>query len=111
MKRIEAMIREEYLDAVKNRLNEIGIEEFTVSKVENFGKEKTREVFRGIAYVISSRPRLLVMILAFDHAVNEILEAIVEGARSAGDQDGTILVTTVDEVVQIRNAEVRRAVC
>jgi nitrogen regulatory protein P-II 1 len=111
MKRIEAIIREQYLEAVRNRLNEIGVEEFTVTGVQSFGKEKTREVYRGVAYEISSRPRFLIMILAFDHAVNEILEAIVEGARNAGDRDGTILVTTVDEVVHIRNAEVRRVAC
>ena|ERR1022692_2119342 len=110
MKRIEASVREQYLDAVKNRLSEIGIEEFTVTGVQSFGKEKTREVYRGVAYEISSRPRFLIMILAFDHVVNEILDAIVEGASHDGSGDGTILVTTVDEVVQIGAAAVGRRV-
>ncbi len=108
MKRIEAVIRDEYLEAVRKSLSEIRVEEFLIAEVRSFGKEKLYASFRGADYEVSSS-RLLLTILAYEYQVADILDAIADGARTGGVIEGTIMVTTLDEVVRIRAAEVGRA--
>jgi len=58
---------------------------------------------------VDFHPKLLLTILAREDQVNEILDAIVEGARTGQIGDGKIMVTSVDEVVRIRTGEIGKA--
>jgi len=51
-------------------------------------------------------PKLMLTILAADDRVDEIVKAIVAGARTGKMGDGKIFVTPLDEVVRIRTGEV-----
>jgi nitrogen regulatory protein PII len=106
MKRIDAIIRPNCLDAVKDSLVSIGVEGMTVAEVRGFGRQKGHtEVYRGTEYSVDFVPKLMVTILAADARVASILEAIAQGARTGKMGDGKIVVTSVDEVVRIRNGE------
>jgi nitrogen regulatory protein PII len=106
MKRIDAIIRPNCLDAVKDSLLSIGVEGMTVAEVRGFGRQKGHtEVYRGTEYAVDFVPKIMVTILAADGLVASILEAIGRGARTGKMGDGKIFVTTVDEVVRIRNGE------
>jgi nitrogen regulatory protein P-II 1 len=106
MKRIDAIIRPNCLDAVKDSLVSIGVEGMTVAEVRGFGRQKGHtEVYRGTEYSVDFVPKLMVTILAADARVASILEAIAKGARTGKMGDGKIVVTSVDEVVRIRNGE------
>jgi len=63
------------------------------------------EVYRGSEYSVDFLPKLLVTILARDERVDEIIDAIVRGARTGEMGDGKICVTSVEDVVRIRNGE------
>jgi nitrogen regulatory protein P-II 1 len=106
MKRIDAIIRPNCLDAVKDSLVSIGVEGMTVAEVRGFGRQKGHtEVYRGTEYSVDFVPKLMVTILAADARVASILEAIAEGARTGKMGDGKIVVTPIDEVLRIRNGE------
>jgi nitrogen regulatory protein PII len=47
--------------------------------------------------------------LASDDQVDEIIDAIVEGARTGKIGDGKGMVTSVEEVVRIRTGEIGKA--
>jgi nitrogen regulatory protein PII len=106
MKRIDAIIRPNCLDAVKDSLVSIGVEGLTVAEIRGFGRQKGHtEVYRGTEYSVDFVPKIMVTILAADSRVASILEAIVQGARTGKMGDGKIFVSPVDEVIRIRNGE------
>jgi nitrogen regulatory protein PII len=110
MKRIDAVIRQHNLGEVRDRLTSVGVEGLTVTEVVGFGRQRGHtEIYRGCEYKVDFHPKLLLTILAREDQVNEILDAIVEGARTGHIGDGKIMVTTVDEVVRIRTGEIDKA--
>jgi len=108
MKRIDAVIRKRNLDNVKTQLMRIGVEGLTVAEVMGFGLQKRTEVYRGVKYVVPF-PNLLLTIIARDDQVTEIVDAILEGARTGKIGDGKVFVSSLDEVVRIRNGEIGKA--
>jgi nitrogen regulatory protein PII len=110
MKRIDAVIRQGSLDEVRERLTNIGIEGLTVTEVIGFGRQKGHsEFYRGGEYKVDFHPKLLLTIVADEGQVEDILEAIIGGARTGQIGDGKIFVTPVDEVVRIRTGEIDKA--
>jgi len=109
MKRIDAVIREQSLDNVKTQLKRIGVEGLTVAEVKGFGQQKRTEVYRGVKYLVPYFPNLLVTIIARDDQVTEIVDAILEGARTGKIGDGKVFVSSLEEVVRIRNGEIGKA--
>jgi nitrogen regulatory protein P-II 1 len=110
MKKIDAVIRQQNLGDVRERLTNAGVEGLTVTEVLGFGRQRGHtEVYRGCEYRIDFHPKLLLTILASDDMVDEILDAIVEGASTGRNGDGKIVVTPVEEVVRIRTGEIGKA--
>lgn len=106
MKRIDAIVRPEKLQEVKERLVTIGVEGLTVTEVRGFGRQKGHvEVYRGSEYTVDFLPKLLLTILAPDDRVPGILDTIMEGGRTGKLGDGKIFVTPVEEIVRIRTGE------
>lgn len=109
MKRIDAVIREHGLESVKACLANIGIEGMTIAEVKGYGHQKMKEVYRGAEYQLDLLPRVLLTIIASDGQVQQILDAIVQGARTGHIGDGKIFVTSIDEVLRIRSGELNEA--
>jgi nitrogen regulatory protein P-II 1 len=110
MKRIDAIIRLETLDNVRERLINIGVEGLTVANVVGFGRQKGHtDCFRGCEYRVDFHPKLLLTIIARDEQVEEILNAVAGGARTGKIGDGKMFVTAVEEVVRIRTGEIDKA--
>ncbi len=110
MKRIDAVIRKNSWDEVREHLASIGVEDFTLTEVIGYGRQRGHTVFyRGCEYKVECHPKLMLTIVTREDQVEEILDAIVGGARTGEIGDGKIFVTPVDEVVRIRTGEVGRA--
>ncbi len=110
MKRIDAVIRQGSLEEVRERLTNIGVEGLTLTEVIGFGRQKGHsEFYRGCEYKVDFHPKLMLTIVAREDQVEEILDAIVGGARTGRIGDGKIFVTPVDEVVRIRTGEIDKA--
>jgi nitrogen regulatory protein P-II 1 len=106
MKRIDSIIRPQNLDSVKEQLTAIGVEALTVIEVRGFGRQKGHtEFYRGAEYAVDFIPKLMLTILATDDRVDDIVKAIMAGARTGKMGDGKIFVTPLDEVVRIRTGE------
>jgi nitrogen regulatory protein P-II 1 len=106
MKRIDAIIKPFKLDEVKDRLTAIGVQGLTVSEVKGFGRQKGHsELYRGAEYVVDFLPKVQLSVLVPDERVAEIVEAIVDGARTGRIGDGKIFISPVEEVVRIRTGE------
>ena len=59
MIKIDAIIKPFKLDAVKDKLNEIGVTGITVSEVKGFGRQKGHtELYRGAEYKVDFLPKV-----------------------------------------------------
>jgi nitrogen regulatory protein P-II 1 len=78
----------------------------TVSEVQGYGRQKGHtEVYRGAEYSVDFVPKIKVEVVVDDTAVEKVLEAVVEAARTGKIGDGKVWVTPVDAVVRVRTGE------
>jgi len=106
MKKIEAIIKPFKLEEVKDCLSDIGIEGMTVTEVKGFGRQKGHvEIYRGSEYTVDFLPKIKIEIVASDVRANDVVAAIIKGARTGKIGDGKIFVSSVEDAVRIRTEE------
>lgn len=106
MKKIEAIIKPFKLDDVKEALNGLGIKGMTISEVKGYGRQKGHtEVYRGAEYVIDFLPKLKIELIVKTEQVDQVIDAIVEAAKTGKIGDGKIFVLPVESVVRVRTGE------
>ena len=106
MKKIEAIIKPFKLDAVKDGLNEIGIQGMTVTNVKGFGRQKGfTEIYRQAEYHIPFIPKVKLELFVSDESVEKVVETILKKAQTGQIGDGKIFISTVDDAVRIRTGE------
>jgi nitrogen regulatory protein P-II 1 len=105
-KKIEAFIREEALDAVKEALQSIGIVGMNIHEVRGHGRQGGIELsWRGTSYHMDLLPKMQVNVILSDHNVEKAIEAITQAARTGKEGDGLIFVYPVDDIIRIRTGE------
>jgi nitrogen regulatory protein P-II 1 len=106
MKKIEAIIQPHKLEEVKEALIAIGVDGMTISEVRGHGRQKGHtEVYRGHEYKVDFLPKIKMEIVANDVLLDQVLNTLTSAARSGKIGDGKIFVSTIDEVIRIRNGE------
>ncbi|MBT4867482.1 MAG: P-II family nitrogen regulator [Planctomycetaceae bacterium] len=106
MKKIEAIIRHFKLEEVKDALSAIGIQGMTVSEVRGFGRQKGhKEQYRGAEYTVDFLPKAKMEIAVSDEQAEQVINTIVETARTGQIGDGKIFVTDLAETIRIRTGE------
>ena len=106
MKKIEAIIREEKLDAVRKALDEIGYFGMTVTEVSGRGKQGGITLqWRVGEYHVDFLPKLKIEVVVLDGDVPRTLNAITRSARTGEMGDGKIFVIPVENAVRVRTGE------
>ena len=106
MKQIQAIIRPEKLDPVKDALVAIGINGMTVTPVQGFGQQMGHtEVYRGVKVEARLLPKVLITAVVNDASVDQVVEAIISSARTGEIGDGKIIITPVEASIRIRTGE------
>lgn len=106
MKKIDAIVRAERMPLVKERLRDMGVSGMTISNV--MGWSKTRELhlqWRGqrVSYDLIQRAKFELVVP--DSQVREVVNAIIESARSGNNGehgDGMIFVSNVDHIMNVK---------
>lgn len=105
-KKIEAIIREEALQDVKQALREIGIVGLNVHEVHGHGRQGGIELsWRGTTYQMDLLPKIQVNIILSDHNVEDTINAIIKATRTGKEGDGLIFVYPVEDVIRVRTGE------
>ena len=106
MKLVTAIVKPFRLDDVRNALSEVGIQGMTVSEVKGFGRQRGHtELYRGAEYVVDFLPKAKIEVAVADDRLEEIVEAIVNSAKTGKVGDGKIFVTNLEQVYRIRTGE------
>ena len=105
-RKIEAIVREDALDAVKDALREIGIFGLNVFEIRGHGRQGGVDMsWRCTTYKMDLLPKVQVNIVLSDHNVEKTIEAIAKAARTGKEGDGIIFIYPVEDVVRIRTGE------
>lgn len=106
MQRIDAIVRPERLEAVKEALTGLGHAGLTVADVKGHGVQRgVTQQWRGQEYCIDLLPKVQVTAILHDHEVQEAAEAIIAAARTGTIGDGKIFVSPVANAIRIRTGE------
>ncbi len=106
MKKIEAIIREEKLEAVRTAIDRTGYFGMTVTEVSGRGKQGGVKLqWRVGEYHIDFLPKLKIEVVVLDYDVPRILNAITGAARTGEKGDGKIFVIPVENAVRVRTGE------
>lgn len=104
--KIEAVIRPEKLEDVKDALEAKGHHSMTVYDVEGRGRQKGIQLeWRVGTYTVEFLPKVKVEIVCADNECKEIIDTICEVAETGEVGDGKIFVSEIKDVVRIRTKE------
>jgi len=106
LKKIEAIIREEKLDAVRKALKEESYFGITVSEVSGHGRQGGLTLqWRVGEYKVDLLPKLKIEVVVLDEDVSRIMHVIATTARTGNIGDGKIFVIPVDDAMRIRTGD------
>ena len=106
MKFIVAIIQPFKLDEVRAAVRDIGVQGITVTDVKGFGRQRGHtEIYRGAEYVVEFIPKTKIEIAVKDDLAEQVIDAVVQAARTGKVGDGKIFVLDLEQVVRIRTGE------
>ncbi len=106
MKKIEAIIREDKVNDVKEALSDIGIVGLNMFEIRGHGRQGGIKLAgRSGAYQVDMLPKIQVNIVMSERNLEETIAAICKAAYTGEPGDGLIFVYPVEEVIRIRTGE------
>ena len=106
MKKVEAIIRPDRLQAVQDALDALGASGLTVTEVLGCGQQRGyTETYRGARANISLQRKVKVEAVVADAAAPAVVDAILGAAKTGEIGDGKIFVIPVDDAMRIRTGE------
>lgn len=106
MKRIEAFIRVNKLEEVKQALEDAGILGLSCEQVRGYGRQQGRtDKYRGSTYALNLIPKMKVEVVVKDADLETAIETIVTAAQSGEIGDGKIFVSEVLDAIRVRTGE------
>lgn len=107
MKKIEAIIRPEKLDEVKLALAAKGYIGLNIVGVTGRGVQKgiVHAGRAGQAYSVDMLPKVKLETVVVDANVEDVVETIMNAARTGNIGDGKIFVSPVETAIRVRTGE------
>ena len=106
MKYVIAIVKPFKVDDVRLAVGEIGVSGMTVSEVKGFGRQKGHtELYRGAEYSVDFVPKVKIEIAVGDDRVDEVIEAVINAAKTGSIGDGKVFALDLSEARRIRTGE------
>lgn len=106
MKLITAIIKPHQLESVRDALERFGITGMTVSEASGYGRQKGHsEVYRGAEYTVDFIPKIRLEVLVDDSDASNVINLIVQQARTGRIGDGKVWSIPVDDVIRVRTGD------
>jgi nitrogen regulatory protein PII len=106
MKKIEAYIRHEAFEPIRNELLHLGFPSLSIVEVKGSGRQKgITERYRGAELTNYLRPKLKIECVIADDDVDTVVETILRHARTGNIGDGKLFILPVEQAFRIRTGE------
>ena len=77
-----------------------------MTEVKGYGRQKGHtELYRGSEYTIDFIPKVKLEIVVSEDLVDQIIEKVIEKARTGRIGDGKIFVIPIEDVIRVRTGE------
>ncbi len=107
MKKIEAIIRPEKLDDVKNALEAAGFLGLNIVHVTGRGVQKgiVHSGRGGETYTVDMLPKLKIDVVVKEAEAQKAIDAIIGAAHTGNIGDGKIFIMPVEDAIRVRTGE------
>lgn len=106
MKKIEAIIKPEKLEELREALDAKNLSSMTVSDVRGRGSQKGVLLeWRVGEYRVEFLPKIKVEMVVDDKQVDTVLKIIEDICSTGSVGDGKIFISTIDECIRLRTKE------
>ena len=106
MKKVEAIIRPEKLEELRENLDKKGFSGMTVTEVKGRGTQKGVKLeWRVGEYNVEFLPKVKLELVLLDKDVDDVIKTICSVCSTGSIGDGKIFVSDVSWVVRIRTGE------
>lgn len=106
MKRVQAIIRPDFLEPLKDAVLASQIGGMTVSSVHGCGNQSGwKEYFRGNEVIMNILPKIKCEFVVNDDMAEDVIDIVCRTCRTGQVGDGKIFVSPVEEAVRIRTGE------
>jgi nitrogen regulatory protein P-II 1 len=107
VKKIEAIIRPEKLNDVKNALEAAGHLGLNIVHVTGRGAQKgiVHGGRGGETYTVDMLPKLKIEVVVKDADVNGVVDIILDAAHTGNIGDGKIFIVPVEDAIRVRTRE------
>lgn len=106
MVKVEAIIRPQRLDAVRQALDDAGLHGMTVTEAHGHGRQKGYvQRYRGAEYAVTLRQKIKIETVICDKDAARVVGLIQSIAQTGEIGDGKIFVTPILDVIRIRTEE------
>lgn len=107
MKKIEAIIRPERVNDVKDALDELGFHGMNFTQVTGRGAQRgiVHQGRGGETVTVDLLPKVKIEVVVPTEAVDQVIDAICGAARTGNIGDGKIFVIPVETAIRVRTGE------
>ncbi len=106
MKKVEAVIRPDRLQAVQDAMDALGTSGLTITEAMGCGSQRGyTETYRGARANISLQRKVKVEAVVAEAMVAPVVAAITAASRTGEVGDGKVFVLPVDDAISIRTGE------
>jgi nitrogen regulatory protein P-II 1 len=106
MKLVTAIIKPHQLEPVRDALERFGISGMTVSEASGYGRQRGHsEVYRGAEYTVDFIPKIRLEVLVDEPDADNVINLIVQQARTGRIGDGKVWSVPVEDVVRVRTGD------
>lgn len=90
------------MSSLKERLRDLGVTGMTITTVSGWSKQRELHLqWRGMRVSYDLIPRAKFEIIAPDSQLDDIIQAIIGTARTGQPGDGIILISTIEQAINI----------
>lgn len=106
MKKIEAYIRPEKLEDLKEILGSLDVSGLSISEIMGCGSQKGwKEYVRGAEVDYKFLPKIKVELVVTDEKVDAMIDSICEQCFTGEVGDGKIFISEIQDAIRIRTKE------
>jgi nitrogen regulatory protein P-II 1 len=106
MKKIEAIIRPERLELLKDALILAKVNGITINQVVGCGNQHGwKEHHRGSEVIMNTIPKVEIKMIVAEERLEEIVGIIIKVAKTGNVGDGKIFISEIEDCIRIRTGE------
>jgi len=102
MKLIIAFVKPFRLEAVRDAMEDVGVDSFSFSEVRGIGRHKgERDIYRGVEYAPSYVPMMQIIVAVRAEVAEDLMTAIATAAKTDEPGNGKVFACDLAQVVDV----------